>query len=335
MGKLAKEHQAGLRQGSVLSSRSDASEDFLLTNWDEIRRQGVDIGLTPTAMDVNKTFILEWLANAIEEGAFEEDPALVHPDYGAETPAPQLSRTGGLHPDRIGPETMLSPSTSGFRSSAPTMVDAPAGERPSEMDEEIVGPMERINVQDDEPPVRVSLEGGPSISRQGTDLFGMKWREIAKATGGDPEAPVSLVPTTKRRKSSNLNQLIFKLFSNEQKIIQAASDGDAEEIQRLLGLGVDVNTKDKWGWTAMSMAAYGGHEEVARVLMSHGATLDHEDVDGDTPYTLAYSKGHRNLVMMIEEETTRRATEDADKPEAQKQQERKASTSSLRKWKTR
>lgn len=34
--------------------------------------------------------------------------------------------------------------------------------------------------------------------------------------------------------------------------------------------------------------------------MSHGATLDHEDVDGDTPYTLAFNKGHRNLVMMIE-----------------------------------
>ena len=34
--------------------------------------------------------------------------------------------------------------------------------------------------------------------------------------------------------------------------------------------------------------------------MSHGATLDHEDVDGDTPYTLAFNKGHRHLVMMIE-----------------------------------
>ena len=79
-------------------------------------------------------------------------------------------------------------------------------------------------------------------------------------------------------------------------------------------------------------SAYGGHEEVARVLMTHGATLDHEDVDGDTPYTLAFNKGHRNVVMMIEEETTRRATETADKPEVQ---ERKESLASLRKWKTR
>ena len=66
--------------------------------------------------------------------------------------------------------------------------------------------------------------------------------------------------------------------------------------------------------------------------MSHGATLDHEDVDGDTPYTLAFNQGHRNLVMILEEETTRRATEAADKPMAE---ERKASTISLKKWKTR
>ena len=71
---------------------------------------------------------------------------------------------------------------------------------------------------------------------------------------------------------------------------------------------------------------------VARILMSHGATLDHEDVDGDTPYTLAFNKGHRNLVTLIEEENTRRATAAADKPVVE---DRKASTISLKKWKTR
>jgi ankyrin repeat protein len=60
----------------------------------------------------------------------------------------------------------------------------------------------------------------------------------------------------------------------------------------------------------MSMAAYGGHAEVARILMSHGATLDHQDVDQDTPLSLARNRGHRTLVMMIEEEMTRRAMEE-------------------------
>lgn len=85
----------------------------------------------------------------------------------------------------------------------------------------------------------------------------------------------------------------------------------------------------------MSMAAYGGHEEVARILISHGATLDHKDVDDDSPYTLAFNRGHRNLVMMIEEETTRRTTENADKSELQQEKERKASVASLKKWRTR
>lgn len=197
----------------------------------------------------------------------------------------------------------------------------------------MVDPLTRLNM-DDPPPVRVSEEAIPSTSRKGTDLYTTKWRQIAEMTGDDPEAPPDLRPTTARRQSSGISTLMFKLFSSGQRIIQAASDGDPEEVSRLLGLGVDVNTKDKWGWTAMSMAAYGGHEEVARILMAAGATLDHQDVDEDTPYTLAHKQGHRTLVRMIEEETTRRATEGADQPEM-KEKERKGSTMSLKKWKTR
>jgi len=79
--------------------------------------------------------------------------------------------------------------------------------------------------------------------------------------------------------------------------------------------------RDRWGWTAMSMAAYGGHVEVARVLISHKAQLDNVDVDQETPLILARNRGHRALVMMIEEETTRRATEE-DWPTATKIRDR-------------
>jgi ankyrin repeat protein len=150
------------------------------------------------------------------------------------------------------------------------------------------------------------LASQPMLANQ---IFDDRWLELCEETGQEPDVPPSLIPTTKRRKSSQFSSLIHKLLKSDQKIIQAASDGNAAEVERLLSVGVNVNTKDKWGWTAMSMAAYGGHAEVARVLISHGASLDHEDVDHDTPLTLARNKGHRALVMMIEEETTRRATE--------------------------
>ena len=110
---------------------------------------------------------------------------------------------------------------------------------------------------------------------------------------------------------------MFKVFSKDEKILEAASDGDANKVERLISLGANINVRDRWGWTAMSMAAYGGHVEVARVLISHKAQLDNVDVGQETPLILARNRGHRALVMMIEEETTRRATEE-DWPTATK-----------------
>ncbi len=260
LDKLCAEHRAGYRHGSVISSGSAAISDIFLTDWDEIKRQVEDVGIPASAIDANRAYIQKWLKEAVEAGEFDEDPDLVHRQGGTQPPTILASTTLELPGQGQPYGKPTAPSSSGFRSSEPTVVAESEGRRLSLQDDETVGPLSQPTI-DDEPPVKVSLEAGPSISRKGTDLFDAKWREISDLTGGEPDVPPSLRPTTARRKSSGLSTLMFKLFSSGQRIIQAASDGKPEEISRLLGLGVDVNTKDKWGWTAMSMAAYGGHEE--------------------------------------------------------------------------
>jgi ankyrin repeat protein len=54
------------------------------------------------------------------------------------------------------------------------------------------------------------------------------------------------------------------------------------------------------------MCAYGGHLEICRTLLDHGADLDNVDVDGDTPGTLATNRGHAAVVIMLEEERAAR-----------------------------
>jgi ankyrin repeat protein len=49
------------------------------------------------------------------------------------------------------------------------------------------------------------------------------------------------------------------------------------------------------------MCAYGGHEEIARLLLDHGADLDNIDVDGDTPTSLAAQRRHTKLVILFDE----------------------------------
>jgi ankyrin repeat protein len=85
---------------------------------------------------------------------------------------------------------------------------------------------------------------------------------------------------------------MFKVFPKDEKILEAVSDGDANRVERLISLGANINVRDRWGWTAMSMAAYGGHVEVARVLISHKAQLDNVDVDQEPPLILARNRGH-------------------------------------------
>jgi ankyrin repeat protein len=50
------------------------------------------------------------------------------------------------------------------------------------------------------------------------------------------------------------------------------------------------------------MCAYGGHVEICRMLLDHGADLDNIDVDDDTPESLATNRGHADIVIMLEEE---------------------------------
>ena len=68
------------------------------------------------------------------------------------------------------------------------------------------------------------------------------------------------------------------------------------------------------------MCGYGGHLEICRMLLDHGADLDTIDVDGDTPETLATNRGHAAVVIMLEQE---RAARDLKTREACNEQARR------------
>jgi ankyrin repeat protein len=58
---------------------------------------------------------------------------------------------------------------------------------------------------------------------------------------------------------------------------EAARKGDATTVEKLLDEGVDVNTKYRYGATALSYACDRGHVEVVKVLLAHGADVNVED----------------------------------------------------------
>jgi hypothetical protein len=58
---------------------------------------------------------------------------------------------------------------------------------------------------------------------------------------------------------------------------EAARKGDATTVKKLLDEGVDVNTKYRYGATALSYACDRGHLEVVKVLLERGADVNVED----------------------------------------------------------
>lgn len=60
-----------------------------------------------------------------------------------------------------------------------------------------------------------------------------------------------------------------------------------ETVQEVMKLGMDVNAVDDSGRTAMHIAAFTGADPVVQYLADHGASIDAENKDGETPWTMA------------------------------------------------
>ena len=55
---------------------------------------------------------------------------------------------------------------------------------------------------------------------------------------------------------------------------KAAIAGDRRVIERLLAAGADIDGRDRYGQTALMLAALHGRDEVVRLLLDHGADRD-------------------------------------------------------------
>src|SRR5262245_66415538 len=82
--------------------------------------------------------------------------------------------------------------------------------------------------------------------------------------------------------------------SKADQLQDAARKGDAAAVKKLLDEGVDVNTKFRYGTTALFFACDHGHVDVVRVLLDKGADLTLKDsFYGFTPLMLAVSHAQK------------------------------------------
>ncbi len=78
-------------------------------------------------------------------------------------------------------------------------------------------------------------------------------------------------------------------------LLKAAQNRDKECVQTLLWANAHVNAQDKYGWTALIAAAFGGYNEIVELLLKHGADSNAQDIYGKTALMKAAAMGYTKI----------------------------------------
>ena len=88
---------------------------------------------------------------------------------------------------------------------------------------------------------------------------------------------------------------------SEQKVIEAAKNGDREALAKLLAEGADVDEQDEQGWTPLNWAAGKGDTETVRLLLAKGADVTKTGRDMRTPLAIAKAAGRKEVAQVLTE----------------------------------
>ncbi len=80
--------------------------------------------------------------------------------------------------------------------------------------------------------------------------------------------------------------MMFVASNSYANIVDYAEKDDFDKVKECIKKGVDVNTRNKNGNTALLFAVMRGHSEIV-YLVENGANINMEDEYGNTALTLA------------------------------------------------
>ena len=79
----------------------------------------------------------------------------------------------------------------------------------------------------------------------------------------------------------------------------AIKQGDVQNVLDLLVRGIDVDSRDRHGQTALMLAAHAGHREVIETLIAHRADLNITAKFGLSAIMLALIAGHAEIARIL------------------------------------
>ena len=87
--------------------------------------------------------------------------------------------------------------------------------------------------------------------------------------------------------------------SEKTQVFKAAYWGNWERVKTLVGRGIDVNTKDKYGQTLLILASNCKDKDIVTLLISKGADTNAHDSSGYTPLHCAARSGLCHIAQIL------------------------------------
>ena len=84
--------------------------------------------------------------------------------------------------------------------------------------------------------------------------------------------------------------------TKELMFYTAAKEGRLEQVKAMLSSGMNVNSKNPAGRTALMGAAYNGNRKVVKTLVVEGADVNQTDAQGKTALMMAVSNVRLDIV---------------------------------------
>lgn len=85
----------------------------------------------------------------------------------------------------------------------------------------------------------------------------------------------------------------------EQRLLNAAWEGDAPEVANLLDQGVPVDVRGADGWTPLHRAVWFDHTQTIGLLLDRGATVNATDAEQGTPLHRAALRGTVDTIRLL------------------------------------